>query len=150
MIDRHRLEVAETNRLNVWKEIRPFHYGWVSVAYLCRDESIRIRASGDRSLDRGVFTGNAAVFTNHAHFLAPETCILDRHTEQNVFVLLVIGSKGVLVEQHELGVIRARFREVGELLPDGSDQAGLSLHPFVVGHRAMRIADPRKLDQSFA
>ena len=25
---------------------------------------------------------------------------------------------------------------------DGGDQAGLSLHPFVIGHRAMRIADP--------
>jgi hypothetical protein len=74
-------------------------------------------------------------------FLATETCILDRHAEEHVFVLLVIGSKSILVKQHELCVIRTRFREVGKLLPDGSDQAGLSLHPFVIGHHAKRIAD---------
>jgi len=86
----------------------------------------------------------ASVFPDHAHFLPTEASVLDRHAEEHVFVLLVVGGKGVLVEQHQFRVIRARFREVGKLLPDGSDQAGLTLHAFVVGHRAMRIADSER------
>jgi hypothetical protein len=54
----------------------------------------------------------------------------------------VTDRKRVLVEQHYFCIIRAGVREVGKLLPDGSDQAGLSLHAFVVGHRAKSIADP--------
>jgi hypothetical protein len=71
----------------------------------------------------------------------------DRHAEERVFILLVVRSKGVLVEQHQFGVVRARFRRFGKLRADGSDQAGLSLHAFVIGHLAMRIADsaPRRL-----
>ena len=46
------------------------------------------------------------------------------------------------MEQDQFRVIRARFRELGKLLLNGSEQAGLSLISFVIGHRAMRIADP--------
>ena len=94
-----------------------------------------------RSLDSVLFAEGTSVLPDHAHFLATQTCILDRHAEERVFVLLVVGSKGVLVEQHHFRVIRAGFREVGKILSNRSDQAGLSLHPFVIGHRAMRIAD---------
>jgi hypothetical protein len=44
------------------------------------------------------------------------------------------------VEQYQFRVIRAGFREVGKILSNRSDQAGLSLHALVIGHRAMRIA----------
>jgi hypothetical protein len=83
----------------------------------------------------------ASVSPDHAHFLATQTCVLDRHAEERVFVLLIVGGKGVLVEQHQFRVIRASFREVRKTLSNRSDQAGLSLHPFVIVHRAMRIAD---------
>jgi len=73
--------------------------------------------------------------------LSPEASILDRHADEHEFVPLVVGGKGVLVKQNQFRVISARFREFGKLLSDGRDQAGLSLHAFVVGHRAMRIAD---------
>jgi hypothetical protein len=45
------------------------------------------------------------------------------------------------VEQDQFRVIHSRLREHGKLPSDGGDQAGLSLHAFVIGHRAMRIAD---------
>ena len=64
-----------------------------------------------------------------------------KHLPREDLILLVVGSKGVLVEQHQFRVIRAGFREVGKIPSNRSDQAGLSLHPFVIGHRAMRIAD---------
>ena len=96
-----------------------------------------------RSLDRALFTETASVLSDHTHFLPTETSVFDRHAEERVFVLLVVGGKGVLVEQHQFRVIRARFREVWKLLSDGRDQAGLSLHAFVIGHSAMRIADSR-------
>jgi hypothetical protein len=67
-------------------------------------------------LDGAVFTESASVLSNHAHFLATETSVFDGHAEERVFVLLVIGSKGVLVEQHQFRVIGARFREVGSCL----------------------------------
>ena len=66
-----------------------------------------------RSLDCAFFAEGLPIPPNHAHFLATETCILDRHAEQHVFVLLVVGGKGVLVEQHQFGVIRARFANSG-------------------------------------
>jgi hypothetical protein len=43
---------------------------------------------------------------NHVHFLPTETCVLDRHAEKYVFVLLVVAGKSVLMEQHEFRVIR--------------------------------------------
>jgi hypothetical protein len=49
------------------------------------------------------------------------------------------------VEQDQFGVIRARFHKVGKVPSDGGDQAGLSPHAFVIGHRAMRIADPESV-----
>jgi hypothetical protein len=88
-----------------------------------------------------VFGKAASVLPDHAHFFPTQTSVLDRHAEERVFVLLVVGGKGVLVEQHQFRVIRARFRELRKLLPDGWDHAGLSLHSFVTGHLAMRIAD---------
>jgi hypothetical protein len=45
------------------------------------------------------------------------------------------------VEKDQFHVIRARFYEVGKLPSDDGYQAGLSPHAFVIGHRAMRIAD---------
>jgi hypothetical protein len=70
-----------------------------------------------------------------------ETCIFDRHAEEREFVLLVVGSKCVLVEQDHFRVVRAGFREVGKILSNRSDQAGLFLHALVVSHGAKRIAD---------
>lgn len=101
----------------------------------------RTNGSRLRSLDRAAFTKSAAVLPNYTHFFPTETSVFDRHAEERVFILLVVGSKGVLVEQDQFRVIRTGFREVGKLLPDGSDQAGLSSHAFVVGHRSMGIAD---------
>ena len=49
----------------------------------------------------------AAVLPDLARFLATQTCVLDRHAEERVFVLLVVGGKGVLVEQYQFRVIRA-------------------------------------------
>jgi hypothetical protein len=49
------------------------------------------------SLDRAVFTSAASVFANHTYFLATQTSVLDRHTEELVFALLVVGSERVLV-----------------------------------------------------
>jgi hypothetical protein len=89
-----------------------------------------------------IFFGKAApIFSNDSHFLAAKTGVLDCHAEKRVLVLLVVSGKGVLVEQHKFRVIRAGFREFRKLLSDRRDQIGLSLHPFVIGHRAMRIAD---------
>jgi hypothetical protein len=85
---------------------------------------------------------SASVLPNHAHFFPTETCIFDRHAEERVFVLLVVGGKGVLVEQHQFRVIRARFREVWKFLSDSRDQTGLSLHALVIGRHTKRIADP--------
>jgi hypothetical protein len=87
---------------------------------------------GSRSLDYVFFGKGASIFPYHAHFFPTETSVFDRHAEQRVFVLLVAGSKGVLVERHQFRGIRARFREVWKLLSDGCDQARLSLHSFVI------------------
>jgi hypothetical protein len=46
------------------------------------------------------------------------------------------------VEQHQFRVIRARLREIGKILSNRSDQAGLPLHALVISHHAKRIADP--------
>jgi hypothetical protein len=94
-----------------------------------------------RSLDFVFRAEAASILPNYAHFFPTKTCVLDRHTEELVFVLLVVGSESVLMEQHQLRVIRACFREFGELCSDNGDEAGLSLHPFVIGHLATRIAD---------
>jgi hypothetical protein len=93
------------------------------------------------SLDFVFFAKRASVLSNHTHIFPTETRVLDRHAEERVFVLLVVGGKGVLVQHDSLNIEGAHPREVGKLLPDGRDQAGLSLHPFVIGHLAMRIAD---------
>jgi len=95
-----------------------------------------------RSLGRVFFAQRASVFPDHTDLFAAKASLLNRHAEEHIFVLLIIGGKGVLVNQHQFRVIRARFRELRKLLSDGRDQAGLSLHALVVGHRAMRIADP--------
>ena len=92
-------------------------------------------------MDCVFFAEGASIFSDHAHFFPTETSIFDSHAEKGVFVLLVVGSKGVLVEQHQFRIIRARFREFGKLRADGRDQIGLSLHASVIGHLAMRIAD---------
>jgi len=92
------------------------------------------------SLDCVFLSDAASVFPDHAHFFPTETSVLDSHSEEHVFVLLVIGGKSVLVEQHQFRVIRARFREFGKLRSDGGYQAGLSLHALVIGHPT-RIAD---------
>ena len=60
-------------------------------------------------------------------------------------MLLVVGGKGVLVEQHQFCVIRACFRKLWKFLSDGSDQAGLSLHPFVVRHRHVYHSERKTL-----
>src|ERR1039458_1868794 len=123
-----------------WQQV-----GWVSSLCLGKRTCCGFKALGTgrlRSLDRAVFPKVASVLPDHTHFFPTQTCILDRHAEEHVFVLLVVGSKGVLVEQNQFRVVRAAFRELGKLFPDGSDQAGLSLHALVIGHRAMRIADP--------
>ena len=93
------------------------------------------------SLDFLFFTETASVLPDHAHFLPTQTSVLDRHAEERVFVLLVVGGKGVLVKQHEFRVIRAGFHEVGKILSNRSDQGGLSFHTLVIRHRVMRIAD---------
>jgi hypothetical protein len=97
-----------------------------------------------RSLDGAFFAEGLPILPYHTHFLPTKTCIFDRHAEEQIFVLLVIGGKGILVKQNQLSVIRARFHEVGKLPSDGGDQVGLSLHPFVIGHGAMRIADSER------
>ena len=95
-----------------------------------------------RSLDCVCFAERASVLPDHSYFFPTKTCVFDRHAEERVFVLLVVGSKRVLVEQHEFRVIRARFRELRKLFSDGRDQAGLSLHASVVGHRFLCLVVP--------
>jgi hypothetical protein len=93
-----------------------------------------------RSLDSVLFPEGASVFPDHAHLFPTETSILNRHAEERVFVVLVIGGKGIgvasPVPRHPRTLSRTR-----EAPFDGGDQAGLSLHAFVIGHRVMRIAD---------
>jgi hypothetical protein len=96
------------------------------------------------SLDSALFAKGLPILPDHTDFFPTETCILDRHAEERVFVLLVVGGKGILVEQDQLRVIRARFHEVGKLPSDSGDQSGLSLHAFLIVHRAMRIADSKR------
>jgi hypothetical protein len=74
------------------------------------------------SLNSIVFGKAAPILSDHTHFLPTQTCVLDRHAEQHVFVLLVVGGKGVLVEQYVFGVVRAHPCKVWELLPYGRDQ----------------------------
>ena len=93
------------------------------------------------SLNSLFFGKAASVLPHHPHFLPTETCVLDRHAEEHVFVLLVVGGKGVLVQYDSLNIGGAHPREVRKLLPYGCDQAGLPLHAFVTVHRATRIAD---------
>ena len=49
------------------------------------------------------------------------------------------------MEQHQFRVIRARLREIGKILSNRSDQAGLPLHALVISHHAKRIADPESV-----
>jgi hypothetical protein len=76
----------------------------------------------------------ASILPNDTHFFSSEARILDRHTEQQVLVFLIVGGKGILVQHDSLNIGGAHPREVGKLLPDGCDQAGLSLHSLLVGH----------------
>jgi hypothetical protein len=85
------------------------------------------------SLNCALFAERLSVL-EHTHFFPTEASVLDCHAEEHIFVLLVIGGKGVLVKQNKFCVFRAGFREFGKLRSDGRDQAGLSLHAFVVGH----------------
>jgi hypothetical protein len=62
----------------------------------------------------------ASVLPDHTHFFPTETCVLDCHAEERVLVLLVVGSEGILVEQHLFRVIRARLCELGKLLLIGA------------------------------
>jgi hypothetical protein len=75
-----------------------------------------------RSLDCAVFTQSASVFPDYPHFFPTETCILDRHAKEQVFILLVVGGKCVLMEQHQFRFIRAGFREVGKVRSNGRDR----------------------------
>jgi hypothetical protein len=70
-----------------------------------------------------------------------ESGVLDRHAEQHVLVLLGSRRQTRLGGEYTFGVVGAHSHEVGELLPDGRDEAGLSLHPFVVGHRPLLSHD---------
>ena len=45
------------------------------------------------SLNSVFLAERASVLPNHTHFLATQTCVLDRHAEELVFVLLVAGGK---------------------------------------------------------
>lgn len=56
-------------------------------------------------LDSAFFGKAAPIPPNHAHFFPTQTCVLDRHAEELVFVLLVVGSESVLVEQDQFRVI---------------------------------------------
>jgi hypothetical protein len=76
-----------------------------------------------RLLDCVFFYERLSILPDHTHFFPAETCVVDRHAEESVFIVLVIGGKGVLVKQHQFCFIRARFREVGKILPNRSDQA---------------------------
>ena len=96
------------------------------------------------SLNSVFLAKGASVLPDHPHFFPTETCVLDRHAEEQVFVFLVVGGKGVLVEQNVLRVVRAHPCKVRELLPYGSDQIRFPLHTLVIGHRAIRIADSER------
>lgn len=90
--------------------------------------------AGLTSVDSILSAEGASIFLDHAHLFSTEASVFDRHSKERVFVLLVVGGEGVLVEQHQFCVIRARFRKLWKFLSDGSDQAGFPLHAFVVGH----------------
>ena len=69
-----------------------------------------------------------------------ETSVLDRHAEERVFVPTVIGGKTSWWSKTSSWRPRT-FSRTREAPFDGGDQAGLSLHAFVVGHGAKRISD---------
>ena len=50
------------------------------------------------SLDRVVFAESGAVLPYHTYFFSTQTCVFDRHAEELVFILLVVGGQGVLVK----------------------------------------------------
>lgn len=41
------------------------------------------------------FAEAASILSDHAHFLAAKTSVLNRHAEQHVLVFLVVSGKGV-------------------------------------------------------
>ena len=79
---------------------------------LCSDESTRSESSGG-SLDALFFAEAASVLPDHAYFLTSETRVFDRHTEECIFVLLVVGSEGVLVKQHQFMSSAQAFAKSG-------------------------------------
>jgi hypothetical protein len=70
------------------------------------------------SLDFVFHAQRAPILPDHAHFFPTETCVLDRHAEERVFVLLVVGGECVLVEHDNLNIGGAHLHEVRKLLPD--------------------------------
>ena len=93
------------------------------------------------SLDSAFFAEAAPIRSNHAHFHPPQPGIFDRHPEQHVFVLLVVRSKRILMQQNQLCFIGAGFDEIGEMFSDAGYQVGFSLLAFFDCRHAKRIAD---------
>ena len=90
-----------------------------------------------------LFFGKAArAPPDHAHFLATQTSVLDRHAEKRVLFVLIVSGKRILVENHQFRTVGAHPCKVWEFRSDHSDQGSFSLHSFVIGQRAKRIADP--------
>ena len=85
-------------------------------------------------LDSVLLAEGASVLSDHAHFLAAKTSVLNSHAEQQILVLLIVGSEGVLVKHHCFRIPRAHSRKVRKLRSDSSDETGLALHALVVIH----------------
>jgi len=65
------------------------------VTTLC---SLFTRAAVYVSIDFAFSAEGASVLSDHTHFFPSKASILDGHAEERVFVLSVVGSKGILVK----------------------------------------------------
>jgi hypothetical protein len=51
-----------------------------------------------RSLDFVFLAQRAPILPDHPHFLATQTSVLDRHAEERVLILLIVGGESILVK----------------------------------------------------
>lgn|SRR5450432_968658 len=59
-----------------------------------------------RSLDFLFFAQRAPILPDHTYFLATETCVLDRHSEEQVFAKVVCSPAIPCGAEHALGAVR--------------------------------------------
>jgi len=69
-------------------------------------------------------------------FFPTETRVLDRHAEQDIFIILIVCRKGILMKHYRVYVLGAGLCKLWKVLSDSSDKVGLALHAFFVDAHA--------------